>query len=399
VKAGVLAVGLALAAPAAGPFAAPVTAPVTAPVAGTSGPVPGQVSGPSSGPASVADLPGVPAAGLLARGRVLVLRPHRLQVAVDGRVRREVPIRQPLDLATLPDLVADPSFAVRSGPGEVRLGAVLLQRPETVVEAGDAGGALRVVLADTGGAGPARIGGTRAGLRLRNVTLAAVAAPAAGLPVAAGLRYLHESDLRLDDVLLQGLGGAGRAGVPALRTDGGGHVALHSLTVRGGGRGVAVEHVDGLEVTGLAASGLAGDVLTVAGGSGAHITGVRADGLVAAGVRLRDAARVTLADVRLATAGIALSIERCDGVMVRNGTLSGDRAAVRAVDARAVVLSGVTTTGRVRGATSAAPASSDRIVGPWQPVQGTIAVALLVLALAALVEAARSWRRRSLPSG
>jgi hypothetical protein len=109
-----------------------------------------------------------------------------------------------------------------------------------------------------------------------------------------------------------------------------------------------------------------------------------------------------LSDVRVSTSGIALSVEGGDGVVVHGGSLDGGTAAVRALDARAVVLDGVATTGAVRGATlapardeAAAPGGTPR----WRPVEGAGLVTLLLVAGAGLLEAGRSWRRRSIPSG
>jgi hypothetical protein len=349
---------------------------------------------------SVAELRGVPAVHLLAHGRVLVLRPHRLQVAVDGRIRREIPVAQPLDLARLPDVVHDPAFASSPGSGVVRLGAVLVQRPDTTVEAGDDGASLRVELADTGGAGPGRITGTRASLRLRHASVVAAGLlPVSG--IAAGLRYLHQSEITLHDVTLDGLGGIGRTGVPALRTDGGGRVSLQSVRVRGQGRGVAIEDAVGAEITGFVANGLGGDALVVSGGSGVRINNVRAEGLTAAGVRLHETLGAGLTDVRVRTSGIALGVEGGDGLVVHGGALEGGKAAVRAVDGHAVVLDGVSTTGPIRGATVPGSPGSDALTagGRWRPVEGAGIVTLLVVAGAAILEAARSRRRRSLPSG
>jgi hypothetical protein len=349
---------------------------------------------------SIAGLPGVPAVHLLAHGRVLVLRPHRLQVAVNGRIRREIPVAQPLDLARLPDVVHDPAFASSPAPGVVRLGAVLVQRPDTTVEAGDDGASLRVELADTGGAGPGRITGTRASLRLHHASLVSSGlSPVSG--IAAGLRYLHQSDIALDDVALDGLGGTGRTGVPALRTDGGGRVSLQSVRVRGQGRGVVIEDVVGAEIARLVASGLRGDALVVSGGSAVRITGVRAEGLSATGVRLHETLGAGLTDVRVRTSGIALGVEGGDGVVVHGGALEGGKAAVRAVDGHAVVLDGVATTGLIRGATVPGGSALDAATagGRWRPIEGAGLVTLLVIAGAAILEAARSRRRRSLPSG
>jgi hypothetical protein len=221
----------------------------------------------------------VPSAAVLASGRVLVLRPHRLEIALDGRIQRRIAVRQPLDLARLPDLVRDPAVAVRTPAGVVRLRAVLLQRPGTVVEGG-ASGPLRLELADSGGAGPARISGTRAALHLRHTTVTALPGPASpSAAVAAGLRYLHASDVTLDDVTLRGLGTAGTAGaggVAALRTDGDSRMRLADVTLIGGGRGVRVDQPASLDVERLRIHG-AHVALAVTGARSARLSGLRVD--------------------------------------------------------------------------------------------------------------------------
>jgi hypothetical protein len=139
----------------------------------------------------------------------------------------------------------------------------------------------------------------------------------------------------------------------------------------------------------------------VAGGSGARISGVRAEGLTATGVRLRETLGAGLTDVRVRTTGIALRVDGGDGVVVRGGELEGTNAAVRAVDAHAVVLQGVATAGPIRGATvdASAPSGGPESASRWRPIEGAGLVTLLVGAGAAILEAARSRRRRSLPSG
>ena len=194
-------------------------------------------------------------------------------------------------------------------PGVVRLGAVFVQRPETLLEAGDAGAPLRLELDDTGGAGPARITGTRAALQLRHVTVVA-----RGLGevsgVAAGLRYLHQSDVRLEDVTLDGLGGAGRHGVPALRTDGGGQLRLQGVRLVGQGRRRGDRGRRGPEdprdsppwdspVT---------PSPSPAARAPASPRSTR-EALGAAGVRLHDTEAVALTDVHVRTAGVALSVD------------------------------------------------------------------------------------------
>jgi hypothetical protein len=364
-----------------------VTAPAL-PAAASSG-----TSRASGGPTRTvgpAQLPGVPAAALLATGRVLVLRPHRLELAVDGHIERRIPVRQPLDLARLPDVVGDPAVAVRSAPGVVRLRAVLLQRPGTVLEGG-ATGPLTVELDDSGGAGPARISGTRATLRLRHVTVTALPGlPLPPAPVAAGLRYLHRSDLTLQHVTLRGLGTAGAGGVAAVRSDGESRLRLADVTLVGGGRGVRVDEPAALDVEGLQVHG-APVALDVGGAHSVRLSGVRVD-----------------------AATDALVLKGSQDVVVRGSELRASRDAVRVTDSRGVILDAVATSGAVRGtvtrgragravdgaeAVSRAPGTPGRSWSPWSPVRGAGAVALLVLAGGIVLELGRSWRRRSYPSG
>jgi hypothetical protein len=345
--------------------------------------VPAAASAPSPAPAQ---LPGVPGAALLAHGRVLVLRPHRLELAVDGHMQRAIPVRQPLDLGRLPDVVGDPAFAVRTAPGVVRLSAVLLQRPDTVVEAGP----LTLELADAGGAGPARLSGTRAALRLNHVTITALPGPAAPSPLAvASMRYLHRSEVTLQDVSMRGLGTTGPAGTAALRSDGDGRVRLVRVTLADGGRGVRVDQPQALDVEGLRAQ-TSGAGLTVVGAEHARLSGLQ-----------------------LQAGTDALVMEGSQDVVVQGSELRAWRDAVRVSDSRGVVLDGVATVGAVRGAvtvrrgrasggagsgTAAFPArrpSASPPRTPWSPVRGAGAVALLVLAGGLLVEIGRSWRRRS----
>jgi hypothetical protein len=342
--------------------------------------VPALASTEAPGPA---ELPGVPAAALLAHGRVLVLRPHRLQLAVDGRVDREIPVEQPLDLGRLPDIVGDPAVAARTAPGVVRLAAVLLQRPGTVVE----GGPLSLELADSGGAGPARLSGTRATLRLHDVTVTTLPQPA-GTPaaVAAGLRYLHGSDLALQDVSLIGLGTTGAAGVAALRADGDSRVRLLRVALRGGGRGIRVDDPAQLDVDALQVQAR-GVALTVVGARHAELSGLHVD-----------------------ASTDALVVEGSRDVVVRQSELRAARDALRVVDSRPVVLQSVATTGAVRGpvtrgdprrafgGAASSPSLQPTPRSSWSPVHGAGAVALLVLAGGVLLEIGRSWRRRSFPS-
>ncbi len=391
----------------------------------------------------VADLPGVPAAGLLTHGRVLVLRPRRLEVALDGRVVRSVAVRQPVDLATLPRLVADPAYVAATGGGAgVRLGAVLAQRPGTVLT----GAGLRLELAGTGGAGPARLTGTRAQLRLQYCTVVATAAARPG--GAPGLRYLNASRLDLTDVTLRGLGSVARrgaGGAAAVRADGGSHVALRRVAVSGGGRGIEVRDAAGLVVQGLSGDDVGGTLLDVSGGTGARLAAVSSGGAAGAAVRVRDAAGTVLDGLSstgdraaLVTAGVAglratgvrargdglvlggrdvqvvdpdvdtpataVRVEPGADVAVHGGTLRGAVGARAAPSGRRgeLVLRGVTTEGPVQSSVRVEaprprgpdPLTGERAASWWdRPVRGAGALGLVVLVSGVALELLRGRSR------
>jgi hypothetical protein len=391
-------------------------------------------------------LSGVPAVWLLRSGRVLVLRPHRLEVVLDGRLVRTVAVRQPVDLAQLPSLVADPGYARRLADGRsagtgrgIRLAAVLAQRPGTAITATG----LHLRLADTGGAGPARLTGTRARLTLRGARVDAGHAAPSG-PVAAGFRYLHASNVSLDDVTLTGLGVPGAPGVPAvpaLRADGGSALALRRLSLVGGGPGVDVSDATWLAVEGLEGGRVGGPLLTVSGGTGARIRDVSSNGSTGAAVMLRAAAGTAIDAVSSTRDGAALLAQDVDGlragrvrargdgivlggrgieltdvdvdapvdgvrvtvggaVVVRRGAVRGRTTAVSADPGARAVLDGVTTTGAVSGAVrvAAVPAdagSAGRAVTAWwdRPVRGTGTVAVVVLVAGVCLEVLHVRRR------
>jgi hypothetical protein len=393
------------------------------------------------------DLGGVPAVALLRAGRVLVLRPNRLEIVLDGRLVRTVAVRQPLDLAQLPSLVGNPAYAARlamgtgDGTGDrtggaIRLGAVLAQRPGTAVTAAG----LHLRLADTAGAGPARLTGTRARLTLRNARVDADAGMPPSPPAAPGFRYLHGSNLSLEGVTLTGLGIAGAPAVPAVRADGGSALALRQVSLTAGGPGVEVRDPAWLAVEGLDGRRAGGALLSVSGGTGAGIRDVSSSASSGAAVRLRGTAAATIDGIASTGDAAALVVQDVDGVhaggvrargdgvvlggrgieltdpdvdapldgvrvaaraavVVRGGSLRGRAAAVDADPAARAVLDGVRTTGALRG-----PVRTTRGAGqagdagrrvPWwdRPVRGAGAVALVVLVAGVFLEVLRGRRR------
>ena len=377
-----------------------------------------------------------------ARGRVLVLRSHRLDVVLDGRVVRSVAVRQPVDALDLPALVGDDAYVAtlfEDAGVAVRVGAVLVQRPGTTLTASG----VRLVLADSGGAGPARVTGAGARLDLRR-SVVAPAAPAAlrgtaaRPPAAPGLRFSAGSTVLLEDVALDGLGSSGTGSrstgaSAALRVDGG-SLVLRRVDVRGGGPGVEVRDADALLVDGLDGDRVGGTVLDVGGGAGARLTAISSSGSAGAAVRLggtrdttltgltstgdllalsaADVAGLRARGVRSRGAGLvlggtdvdlddpdveapadALRATRGGQVTVRGGSLAGRAAAVRAEGG--VVLRSVAVHGDLLGAVHPGPDAGRRgAPAAWwdRPVRGTGVATVLVLFAAAVLEVLRARR-------
>ena len=100
--------------------------------------------------------------------------------------------------------------------------------------------------------------------------------------------------MRLQDVVLRGLGTPGPAGMPAVRVGGGSRVRLTSVTLDAGGRGLQLDQPAVLAVDGLIADHATGDVLGLVGGSGATISHLRTTGTAGAALRLRATTATTL---------------------------------------------------------------------------------------------------------
>ncbi len=387
----------------------------------------GLVLGPSAGAAVGAAGPAGPPgqagwAGVPAAGRVLVLRPDGLDLLLDGRVVRSVAVRRPVDLADLPWLAGDAAYAAPpdDGTAGLRLGAVLVQGAGTSVTGTD----LRIRLGDTGGAGAARLVGTDARLRLRRAVVAA--APGSRAAAPAGLRYGGRSDVALEDVTLDGLGGGtrGSGAVPGFGADGGSAVAIRRVAVAAGGRGLQIRDPARLVVTGLYGDHVAGALLDLTGGTGARLEDVASSGATGPALRIRasagtvldgltstgDALALAAADVEgLRAAGVrargaglvvggrgvelvgpevdapdeALRVGSGGVVTVRGGALRGGGAAVAADGA--AVLQDVATRGELRGPVRVARATQ-AVAGPswWDRSArgaGVMAVAVLVAGL------------------
>jgi hypothetical protein len=207
---------------------------------------------PALDPATIA----VPAG--LGTGRVLLVRPTRIDVVADGRVRRVVPLAGPLDLARLPALVGDPAYASVPEAGVVRLDATLAQRPGSQVTASGPG------LAELRVGSAARLFGTRSSLDLDGI--AVVIAGGRAIGTDAPVRYTHGSTVELGDVTIRGALRDRPATPPSVQVDGGTTLTAEHVRIAGGGE-AALRVADAGEVS------LNDVVLESASGNGLDVTG------------------------------------------------------------------------------------------------------------------------------
>jgi hypothetical protein len=243
----------------------------------------------AAAPAAALDPHAIPIPQGLGTGRVLLVRPARLDVVEAGVVRRVVPLPGRLDLARLPAIVGDPRFASQPRPGVVRLEATLAQRPgSTVIAATPALTELRL--------GPeAKLLGTRATLELDGVTVDASAAgrvlPGGQVPVGgdAPLRYTHGSALRLSGAVVRGPAGVGPATPPVVQVDGGTTLRAEHARVSGGGEaGLRLADAGESALTDVVVDGARGNGLDVVGGRALDLVRMTARDNGGTGVALRD---------------------------------------------------------------------------------------------------------------
>lgn len=305
-------------------------------------------------------------------GRVLLVRPTRVDVVENGEVRRVVPLSGPLDIGKLPELVKDPRFVSRPARGVVRLSAVLAERPQATMYG--TGPSLRRLELVAG----AQITGTRSTFRLRRLTVIAVRADGKPLPLGPRrpqIRFAHGSEVELTRVRLDSLGAEGPNGGPALRVNGGGHLRLEGVAVTRAPTGILLEQVEKAELRRTAVSRNSADGIAIKGGGTILLDTVTAarnagDGVTVRGpvAALSTAGRITLAENRgdgmrlfqLASGslqGIDSSGNGGPGVSIRESrrvglsdvVSAGDQAAVSVQASSAVRLAGISTTGGKSG--------------------------------------------------
>ena len=106
-------------------------------------------------------------------GRVIVLRPHRIDLFNGGRYARSFYLDgQHATLNGLTDTIGDPAFLSRPARGTVLVSAAIIQRPHTGLVVGGSG--LRTVELRADPVSPAFIRGTRASVTFSGVTVIAM---------------------------------------------------------------------------------------------------------------------------------------------------------------------------------------------------------------------------------
>jgi hypothetical protein len=279
----------------------------------------------------------------LREGRVLLVRPNRVDVVADGRVRRAVPITGRLDLARLPALVGDPTFASAPRAGVVKLDATLAQRPGSQVAAA-APGLTELRL------GPGvRILGTRAVLDLDRVTLVA----GARTLIEPAVRYTNGSAVDLSGVTIRGPEGGGPATPAALQVDEGSRLTAQRVRVTGGGEaGLRLADAGAVNLTDVVIESARGNGLDVAGGRSLTLAHVTARGNGGIGVALRETGGLRVQSGLRATGNSAAGIDLLGlrGLRLAGLTTAGNGGpGVQVRSSKDVVVTGLRSTGDLAG--------------------------------------------------
>jgi len=299
-------------------------------------------------PASASALATVNVPRDLRTGRVLLVRPHSIELVQSGTVVRSVVFTGTLDLARLPDLVAEPQYASWRAKGVLRLGAVLRAGPQTTVT-GEPPVLDRIELGDAGGVS-ARILGSRATFRLSGVTVTAPP-PAQGGPEKPGSLSFNASTVELTKTTLTGLGSGPtgeaeqkRAAIPALRVNGG-TLAITDSTVTGGGDGIVVIDAENLTLQRVRTQRTGGDGIRVRGGSAGTIGAVTSTDNRRYGVTITGPTRAKLTGPFTLSGNRAagLGVTNADHLDISNVTSTNDKRGVVVKGGNTVRLTKITT--------------------------------------------------------
>ena len=204
-------------------------------------------------------------------GRVLLLRPGRIDLAENGIVRRFVVVGPQVAVADLPGLVGDSRYVTWSRPGVIRLFATIAQRPGSVLVSH--GSPVQRLELDETGPTPVRLVGTRATLRLNGTSIGLAGRATPRSPVVGTARYVSGSAVSLSNLAVTGLGDpTGR--VPALEFSADTVATLTSVTIDGGGPGVRLDGTARADLTNVTVRSTRGSGVEVNGGRTLTIRGL-----------------------------------------------------------------------------------------------------------------------------
>jgi hypothetical protein len=217
-------------------------------------------------------------------GRVMVLRPHRVDLFNGGRFARSIYLDgQHASLGGLADVVADPAFVSRPAAGTLLLTAALVQRPHTSLTVGGAG--LRTIELRADPASPAFMTGTRAAVTFTGVTVTGI-----GRSSEAGRPYLSYGGFSVVSVTssrFSRLGREGRHPLAALEVGKGAVLTASKVAFTDDVVGLAAANSAAVRLASVTVSTSSGDGITLRNAGlvsigDLEVSGNR-DGLVLAG--------------------------------------------------------------------------------------------------------------------
>jgi hypothetical protein len=248
-------------------------------------------------------------------GRVMVLRPHRIDLFNGGRFARSVYLDgQHATLTGLADAIADPAFLSRPAQGTLLLTAALIQRPHTHLVVGGAG--LRTVELRADPATPAFLTGTRASVSFAGVTITGT-----GLSAQAGRPYLSYGGFCVVSATSSRFTHLGRSGsLPraALEVGKGSTLTASNVVFTDDVVGLAAASSAVVRLSAVTASRSSGDGIVLSNAGIVSIGDVTVNGnrdglvLAGAGTHLSITGRLTALDNRrfgiMASSGVASAI-------------------------------------------------------------------------------------------
>jgi hypothetical protein len=218
-------------------------------------------------------------------GRVMVLRPHRIDLFDGGSYRRSVYVNGQLaTLSGLANAIGDPAFLSRSANGTLRVTAALIQRPHTNLVVGGAG--LRTVELSADPGSPAFLAGTHA-----SVTFSGVTVTGTGTVAQAGRPYVSYggfSVVTATSSTFTHLGRPGRHPVAALQLGRGATLTASNVSFTDDIVGLAAANSATVWLSSVTASKSSEDGITLrnagmVSAGNVTVSGNRRDGLVLAG--------------------------------------------------------------------------------------------------------------------